>query len=159
MLSQEEVKRLFDYADGCLMWRVRPSNRVVIGSVVGTVDSRGYRRVRVKSKAYLVHRLVFLWHYGFMPSVVDHVDGNTTNNAIENLREATQQQNCCNAKAPKHNSSGVKGVHWHARAAKWQARVMVAKRTISLGLYEDLELAALVAAEGRAKYHGAFARM
>lgn len=159
MLSQEEVKELFDYADGQLLWKTRASNRAPVGSVAGSVDKRGYAHVRIRTKAYLVHRIIFLWHHGYLPKVVDHADGNVANNVVENLREATQQQNCCNAKRPTHNSSGVKGVHWHKGAGKWQARVMVNKKTLSLGLYEDVELAALVAAEGRAKYHGAFARM
>lgn len=59
------------------------------------VDSRGYYYVRIKGKAYYVHRLVALM---FIPTNdtslhIDHVDGNKLNNNVENLKWCTQREN------------------------------------------------------------------
>lgn len=47
---------------------------------------------------YRVHRLVYLTFKGDIPEgmVIDHIDGNTNNNNIDNLRCVTQSDNCRN---------------------------------------------------------------
>jgi len=63
--------------------------------------------------------LIFLYHHGYLPKFVDHIDGNKKNNRIENLREATKSQNAMNQKVSTRNTSGIKGVMWHKRDKKW----------------------------------------
>lgn len=49
-------------------------------------------------KDYRVHRLVYITYKGNIPKnmVIDHIDGNTSNNNINNLRCVTQSKNCQN---------------------------------------------------------------
>lgn len=49
-------------------------------------------------KDYRVHRLVYMAYIGPIPSgkVIDHIDGNTSNNNLSNLRCVTQAENCQN---------------------------------------------------------------
>lgn len=71
---------------------------------------------------------------------VDHIDGNSMNNACDNLRLATQSQNNLNQKGAKHNSkSGYKGVYWHKGAQKWAAEVVYDHKKYYLGLFEDVK--------------------
>ncbi len=157
-LTPEILLTLFEYKEGDLYWKSCPSNNVVSGTLVGTDTGRGYRSVSVFSKIYKVHRLIFFIHYGYFPSYIDHKDGNTKNNQIENLRECTYPENNQNAKIRKDNISGVKGVSWSTRERKWKVAIRKEGKKFNLGTFADLELAQLVAEEARSKYHGNFAR-
>ena len=105
------------------------------------------------------HRLVYLWHFGYVPKEIDHINGDKRDNRIENLREANRSQNMRNVKLKRNNTSGAKGVCWSKEKNKWVVRVSVNKKTIHCGYYEDFELAALVSAEAIDKYHGYFKRI
>lgn len=156
-LDIEELKAYLEYCDGDLAWKVGRGG-VKAGATAGRIDSHGYIQVQFKGRKYLAHRLIFLMHHGYLPDYVDHINGEKANNRIENLRECTLSQNRANSKTPQNNSSGFKGVVWHKDAGKWQAQVRTSGHYKYLGLYDDIEEAALVAQKGRERYHGEFAR-
>ena len=101
---------------------------------------------------------MFMMHHGWVPEVIDHVDGNRANNQIGNLRQATWSQNLQNMKLRPNNKSGCKNVSWCASKKKWVVQLSINGRHTNLGRFDDLEFADLVATEARNKYHGAFAR-
>ena len=131
-LSQKDVKRLFSYTDcGTLVKKVALKGKPV-GSVVGS-ECRGYLTAKVKGKQYLVHRLVWLWHYGYMPEgILDHIDRNKKNNRIDNLREVSAQCNLRNA-SQQVSTSGEKGVSRWKKDGEWQVHIYVTGKAINLG--------------------------
>lgn len=158
-LTQELVKELFDYRDGELYWKIKPAWGVAIGDIAGWAkNNRGYRSVHIRKKTYLIHRVVFLYHHGYLPQFVDHINGDASNNRIENLRQATKAQNCQNAKTRVDNTSGYKGVHFDKRTNKWVVRVRKNGRYVCVGTFTCLELAGLVSQEVRDLYYGKFAK-
>jgi hypothetical protein len=154
MIAQDRLKELFTYADGQLI--CNKTGRVRLPTPI--TGCQRYPRLVVDGKAYRFHRLVFMYHYGVLPKIIDHIDNNRSNNRIENLREATQQQNCLNRIRHRNNKSGHKNVYWQANCNKWAVAITVNRARKSFGLFDDIELAALVAEEARNKYHGVFAR-
>ena len=162
MITQERLKELFDYQDGQLIWKVKKAQCVKIGTAAGwanrDVHGQQYINVEIDNKSYKVHRLVFMYHHGYFPSTIDHIDGNRFNNKIENLREVTASPNAQNSKFRKSNTSGHKNVSFDKRNKRWRVMVRVDGVNKSFGYYDDLELAGLVAAEARDKFHGQFAR-
>lgn len=70
----------------------------------------------------MVHRLVFLYHHGWLPTELDHINGNRSDNRIENLRPVTREQNMGHRGRPRNNKSGFKGVHWVNRDQCWRAK-------------------------------------
>ena len=88
---------------------------------------------------------------------VDHIDGNKLNNKRGNLRICTQSQNGANRKSlNRNNQSGVRGVSWHRDAGKWRARIMVNRREIHLGLFENRDDAIQAWESAATKHFGEF---
>ena len=160
-LTQEEAHRLFEYRDGVLFWkeRHRNSRKPKDDMEAGTHTGHGYKKITVAQKKYYVHQIIFLMQHGYIPKIVDHIDGNTSNNKFENLRESSKSLNACNSKLRSDSTSGHKGVAWSNACGKWMARVQIKNRAKHLGVFEDFELACLVADEARILFHGDHARI
>jgi len=157
-LSLELLNELFYYKDGNLYRKKSTQKNVIVGSKVGTINTLGYLAISIKGKTYLVHRLIYWLSHGYLPKYIDHIDGNRANNLLENLREATNQENLFNQKLRKNSRSGIKNVRWDARLKKWSVRFTVNYKAKHIGVYSSLEKAIQVAEETRIKLHRDFAR-
>lgn len=155
-LTQQYVQSLFDYRDGKLFWKEnRGKGKVKAGDQAGCLTSYGYHRLMISYKEYPSHRIIYLYHHGFIPKIIDHIDGNPLNNNIENLREATYQTNQYNRRKGVNNTSGCKNVSWNARSKRWQIHIRHNKK-VKCWYVDDFELAELVAQEARRKFHGEY---
>ncbi len=67
---------------------------------------------------------------------VDHIDNDTANNHDENLRSATQSENLMNKKKRKDGLGAYKGISFHRKSGKWQARIKVAGMNTTLGYHK-----------------------
>ena len=159
-LTQEQAHRLFEYRDGVLYWKERPKNsRKPKGDMeAGTQSGHGYKKVRINKKAFYVHQLVFLMQHGYIPDLIDHIDGDPSNNKIDNLRQANKTENSYNSKMRVDNTSGHKSVVWHKGANKWMVQLQLEKKSKYFGVFDDFDFACLVADEARRLYHGDHAR-
>jgi len=153
----KELQKTFEYKNGEIFWKTKVGNKK-IGDKAGCTNSLGYEKVIFRKKEYLVHRIVFALHNGFMPKMLDHIDGNKTNNKIENLREATKKENGYNRKLNKNNKSGIKGINWHKNNNKWQVSINVDGKQKYLGCFKDIEIAKKVIELNRVEHHKNFAR-
>ena len=161
--SQEQLHELFDYREDNisqpLVWKIRPSNSVKIGDVAGSFKIRGYFEIIVGKNSYKLHRFIWIYHYGDIPSgmLVDHIDGNKVNNCIENLRLATPTENLQNSKI-RSNNSGIKGVWWYKSRNRWRARIRICGKEFHVGYFHTKEEAEAAVIAAREKHHGEFAR-
>jgi hypothetical protein len=155
-LTKEILHDLFIYKDG-LLYKKPKSNRCRSDIIIGRNNGNGYLRTAINYKSYYIHRLIFVMFYGYFPKQIDHIDGNRSNNRIENLREANNAQNNWNKTTTKANTSGRKNVYWHSAAKKWAVEIKVNTVKKYIGIFDDLELADLVAQEARNKYFGSWA--
>lgn len=160
MLNRERLDELLEYNPVTGVFTRKVARRgFAKGSVAGSLKKDGCIHIKIDGKMYLAHRLVFLLETGNFPKeMVDHVDGDRSNNARCNLREATREENARNSKVRVTNKLGIKGVGFHKASGRYAVQLRIGGRQVHLGLYDDLELATLVAQEAREKYHGAFAR-
>ena len=157
------VRSLFDYHDGALYWKVHKGT-AKLGDLAGTVRDDDRRQIGINGKRYKAHRLIFLWHHGYLPEFLDHIDGDPTNNNIDNLRESTGSQNQWNRKKDKSRNGKLtlsiyKGVTWHKHREKWQAQIQINGEREYLGSFES-EIDAAKAYNGAAtELHGEFAEI
>lgn len=140
MLNQKDLKELLEYRnDGYLIRKIKTTNSVNIGDVAGCNTGNGYKKISFHGKQYLSHRLIFFWHYGLLPKEVDHINGNTFDNRIENLRASDRNYNAKNRGLSIRNKSGFTGVVQDKIRKKWVAQIMVNRKHILLGRYENLQ--------------------
>ena len=159
MITQAEALKYFEYKDGNLYWKSMPYKRNdLIGTKAGSDTGNCRSQIYIGKKHYKLHRIIYLMFHGYVPKEVDHIDNNTLNNRIENLRPATRSEQCCNTRLRKDNTSGVKGITWDKARNKWIVSINKNQKTVFRARFDDLELAQLVANEARNKYHGTFAR-
>ena len=129
------------------------------GDKAGWIDkTTGYSRLAIKGKYEYVHRLIFLMHYGFMPKMIDHIDGNKLNNVPSNLREASKAQNIYNAKMLHTNTTGCKNVYFEKRTNKWFVKFVIDGKQKMFGKFDSLIDAKQLAEKTRSLLHGDFAR-
>ena len=155
MITQATLREHAEYKDGNLIAKTNSKARK-IGDTISSVTGNGYRVGNILGKSYRIHRLVYLYHFGFIPEQVDHINGNRSDNRIENLRAATSSQNSQNRKAT--GKSGIKGVHWHKQSKKWIASICIKRKNIHLGSFCLIEDAAFAANSARVSIHGEFYR-
>jgi len=146
MITQEYAKQLFDCIDGHLVWKINKAKRIKVGDKAGTISKDGYVRVFVDGKSYLAHKLVYLIKHGYMPTELDHIDRNKLNNKISNLRQCTRSENSINRNLFVNNKTGIKNVHKHS-FGKYEVSFKRNNKNIYCGLFDDIELAELVAIE------------
>ena len=156
-LTQEEAHRLFEYKDGMLLWKIKPARRVSVGDVVGSRNDKGYQNIVIKGKQWGVHKVIFLMHHGYLPEVIDHVNGLPNDNRIQNLRAATQKKNNQNQRFAKHNTSGVKGVSFHKKTGKWRCSLSTDNKTKQVTCFASKDAAAEFMELWRDMAHGEFA--
>ncbi len=117
-----------------------------------------------KPYAFKVHRLVWELHVGPIPEnmKIDHIDGNSTNNHISNLRICTQQQNMHN-RISKSKYTKFKGVNLDRRmkegTRRWNCAFKIGDKRYFVGAYFTEVEAARAYNEEIVKHHGEFAKL
>lgn len=100
-------------------------------------NKSGYLVAKKDGKNIRLHRFILDYNGNL---VVDHINGDITDNRKSNLRICTQKNNSRNTTSPKNSKLGILGVNLTAQG-KYRARIMVDRKEIELGIYETLEAA------------------
>lgn len=150
----KQIKKKFEYRDGNLYWR--EGNGRKSGKLIG--GGKGlYKVCCINKVSYYQHRIIFLFHHGYMPRYLDHINNDRHDNRIENLRAVSARENQHNRSINKNSTSGVKGVCWHKPAGKWIAKMRCDSKMHYCGLHDNISDAAQAIKEMREKLHGKFA--
>lgn len=155
-ITQEKLKELFIYdpVSGLVVRKKTTSSNAKAGSVVGSINSNGYLLTKVCGKSLAIHRIVWIYVHGITPqNEIDHVNGDKTDNRIENLRICSKTENQQNQKLHSDNTSGYHGVSWRKDIGKWRAQIQVAGKKLMLGCFDNLPEAIEAHTKAKEKYH------
>lgn len=154
-LPVELLRELIDYdpQTGAMHWKPRLPKHSPSGYRTSEGNCANFNAkhagapalTAVKRKGYLggvclgfrvlAHRVAWAIATGNWPlHHIDHIDGNPANNAIANLRDVTNAVNHKNVKLQENNSTGWCGVRQFS-SGKWNARIKIDGREVSLGTY------------------------
>jgi hypothetical protein len=165
--EQLRVRIAYDALSGHLTWLARdvPENSCARRNVrawntryagtpaFGYRDRLGYGHGQISGENYLAHRIAWAIHYGRWPDgLIDHIDGDPTNNRIDNLRVVDSTGNTRNQRRHSRNTTGVTGVSYHRAAGKYWAQIGVRGEVKYLGLFDDLEAAAAARRQAEITY-------
>ena len=162
-LTQEKMQEMFYYENGSLFYREDGKHGKKKGNKAEYPHSAGYLAVSINGRTTMAHRVIWMYHHGYLPKMIDHIDGNKLNNDIKNLRIANASQNQHNRRINKDNKTGVKGmciqkvklnnkVYIYYRASIYRDNVPIVK------LFKDKLSAIKFLQKTRVDLHGSFAR-
>lgn len=158
-LPVEELRQKYFYNPETGVFTKRALTKYQKERVAGCKSGSGYIRIRINRRIYFAHRLAWYYVTGSNPTnLIDHINGNKQDNRFCNLREADYSQNMMNSGIPSSNTSGVKGVSWHASEGKWRSEGKLNGKKIHLGHFPSKELASQAYQEFAIKTHGEFYR-
>lgn len=86
--------------------------------------------------------------------IIDHIDGDISNNRRKNLRVRTQSENNMNKKVQSNNTTGFVGVTWHSKQKMWNVMIDYEDERIELGSFYYLRNAVRARVEAEKKYFG-----
>lgn len=135
MITQQELVDSLNYSQetGVFTRAKRTSNRINVGDIAGSPDSKGYLCIRVCGKTYKAHRLVWLYVHGLWPeNEIDHINHDVADNRICNLRDVSKSVN-------QQNPKTIKGVQ--KDRSRFRSSIRVNGKRINLGSFISLELA------------------
>jgi len=155
--TQEYLKSALDYNKdtGIFTWAKQHGKKIKVGNVAGYTRPDKYISIRVDLKNYLAHRLAWFYIHGIWPEhQIDHIDSIRNHNWIDNLREATNQENTHNLKkAYCNNITGLLGVKFDRRRNTYSSRIMKSGIEFYLGYFNTAEEAHERYLEEKRKIH------
>lgn len=133
----------------CKSWNTQHAGREAFTAT----GHDGYKLGLILRRRERAHRLAWLlFHKKWPDHLIDHIDGDKSNNRIKNLRDVPMSVNLKNASRNIRNTSGVNGVSWDKRGKKWYAQITVNGKRINLGLHDTIESASAARAEVNAAH-------
>lgn len=150
-----------DFENGRLFWVRPPKNHAQrAGGEAGFVNkgkgrNKDYWQIRVFGQTFKRSRLMFYMAHGRWPSpTVDHINGDSLDDRLCNLREATHSQNTANS---SRNRALPPCVHL-TKQGRYMVRITKDGETLNLGTFDSLKFAAGWADVSHKELFGEYAR-
>lgn len=149
----------YDCETGAFRWKKDRAALARAGQIAGSpCHKKGYRFIRVNYTRFLAHRLAWLYAYGDWPGGrIDHVNGNTDDNRICNLRTVTSQQNCWNARVRSQSKTGERHISKHKN--RYCVRFLRGREHVYRKSFPTMEMAVADRDRVAALLHGNFSSL
>jgi hypothetical protein len=131
----------YDHNTGEITWRNPSSKKMTKGDIAGTSNNQGYVCISFYGDKLKAHRIAWKMFYGSIDNdlLIDHINGNKSDNRISNLRLVSHLENNRNKRICNNNSSGYPGVIYYKNANKWAASINNNGKREYLGFFKKFE--------------------
>jgi hypothetical protein len=139
--SKSYLHKVFYYKNGNLFWKIKKHrSRLNPGDLAGRILHTNRYQIGMNGKQYMRSRIVAKMFFPDFSEnlLVDHINGNTLDDRIENLRMVTQSQNSRNTKKSTRNSSGHVGIYWREATKRWRVCIGVDGKPKEIGTFTEL---------------------
>ena len=153
------LREVLDYDDqtGEFRWLKRISGSIHVNDIAGSLSGEGYRRISIAGRLYRAHQLAWFYVTGeWCKGVIDHRDGDPSNNRWNNLRSATLSQSNANRRPCRNTACGLKGVSQDRQ--RWRATIYKNGHRHHLGNFRTPQEAHAAYVKAARKLFGEFAR-
>ena len=159
-VTVDQLRELLTYdpENGELRWKPRAGQnawnaKYAHTTALSTKHSEGYLIGKVTGRRVYAHRVAFAIHHGRWPAgLIDHINGDRTDNSATNLREVDPSENAKNRRA-ELKQSGHAGIWWIEGAQRWRVVHRKDKRRYNIGSYATLDEAIRAMRETLTKVH------
>lgn len=154
-ITAERIRELLNYdaETGLFTWRVA-RGRSAAGATAGSRHVNGYVCINIDGRGYGAHRLAWLHAHGHTPQVVDHINGERSDNRLANLRDVTYQVNAENRKGARAGKLiPLMGVRKQSRSGTYTASIKVNGKVLALGGFKTAEEAHSAYMAAKAEHH------
>lgn len=139
-MTKEQFLSFFNYdkSKGKLYWKNHWNKMVLTrfkGKEAGRIDQQGYRRLIVCNNTYQVHRVIWFLENGTYPEMIDHINGDKSDNRIENLRDCLDSRNN-QQNQYKHRKGKLVGASFHKWTGLWRATITIKGKQKHLGSFK-----------------------
>lgn len=161
------IKSVLDYnpSTGEFFWKTRPRehfksdtvwksfNKKYVGKLAGSLEQTTsgyqYNSLYVNKVRYKAHRVAWAYIYGDTNSIIDHINGDSLDNRICNLRLSTVSANTFNTgKSPTYTWYGIR-----PKDSKWEVWFPVEGVSTYFGRYDTEVEAATVRKQLEVQYN------
>lgn len=144
---------------GNFIWIKSTKTNKPLHKKAGSITTNGYLIIRFNKTRYYAHRLAWFFIYGNIPNnQIDHINGITNDNSINNLRLCSDSTNRLNTGMWKTNTTGYKGVTYSKSRNKYVAQATLQYKHYTLGYFDTAKEASNKYQEFAKNNHGEFYR-
>tara|TARA_R110001606_G_scaffold368728_1_gene524619 strand:+ start:261 stop:749 length:489 start_codon:yes stop_codon:yes gene_type:complete len=150
-----KLKLAFNYnsIEGVIKWtQINGSGKK--SEVAGSIGVKGYIKLTLSGRTYLAHRVAWAIHYNEQPpKIIDHINGNKSDNRIVNLRDGTNCVNQQNQTKPHSRNKTSNYIGVSKFKSRWRAKIYHDKSYYFLGYFEDEKAASNAYLAAKQKLH------
>lgn len=155
MITQERLRELVRYCpETGIFTHLESKGRKKAGTTAGSLRLDGYVYIMIDGHRTFAHRFAWLYMTGEWPVAdIDHIDGNKSNNAFNNLRDVSRSVNAQNQKRAKiSNKLGLLGVS-QLPSGNFKAIIVLNGNRNYLGVFSNSDDAHYAYLKAKRKLH------
>jgi hypothetical protein len=128
----------YDIDTGIFTWIKENKHHPRLTGTTAGCEMDGYLIIKLNGNSFRAHRLAWFYVTGNQPNIIDHINGNGTDNRFCNLRNVDQLANARNH-CKRHNNSGLPCGVRVINGGRYQARININKTLTCLGVFDSPE--------------------